>query len=67
MAIPLKNTVLDKIKEVGSLTDEELYKALTKDGHIIAEDRFNKLLLESSDLTSFVNNYFSAHAPKVRV
>ncbi len=46
MAIPLKNTIYDKIKENESLTDSELSKALIKDGIIIAEDRFNKLLLD---------------------
>ena len=45
MTIPLKNIVYDKIKESGSLTDSELAKALSKDGFVIAEDRFNKLLL----------------------
>ncbi len=46
MAIPLRNTIYDKIKEVGSLTDVELYKILLKEGHVLAEDRFNKLLLD---------------------
>ncbi len=46
MTIPLKNSVFDKIKERGSLTDSELSKALIKDGFVIAEDRFNKLLLD---------------------
>ncbi len=46
MTIPLKNSVFDKIKENGSLTDSELSKALIKDGFVIAEDRFNKLLLD---------------------
>ncbi len=46
MAIPLKNIIHEKIKEVNSLTDVELYKALTKDGTIITEDKFNKLLLD---------------------
>lgn len=46
MAIPLRNTVFDKIKEAGSLTDVELYKILTKDGFLIPEDKFNKLLLD---------------------
>jgi len=46
MAIPLKNLMHEKIKEMNSLTDAELYKAMTKDGIIIAEDRFNKLLLD---------------------
>jgi hypothetical protein len=46
MAIPLKNIIHEKIKEVNSLTDVELYKSLTKDGIIISEDKFNKLLLD---------------------
>ena len=46
MAIPIRNTVFDKIKEEGSLTDSELFKALSKDGVIITEDKFNKLLLD---------------------
>ena len=46
MAIPLKNIIHEKIKEVNSLTDVELYKSLTKDGMIISEDKFNKLLLD---------------------
>lgn len=46
MAIPLKNTVFEKIKENKSLTDAELSKGLIKDGIVIAEDRFNKLLLD---------------------
>jgi len=46
MTQPLKNSVFDKIKEHGSLTDSELSKALIKDDFVIAEDRFNKLLLD---------------------
>jgi len=46
MAIPIRNTVYDKIKEVGSLTDVDLYKILTKEGYTLPEDKFNKLLLD---------------------
>jgi len=46
MAIPLKNILHEKIKEVGSLTDNELYKLLAKEGFVISEDKFNKLLLD---------------------
>lgn len=46
MAIPLRNTIFDKIKEAGSLTDVELYKNLLKEEYVLAEDRFNKLLLD---------------------
>jgi hypothetical protein len=46
MAIPIRNTVYDKIKEVNRLTDVELSKSLVKDGYVIADDRFNKILLD---------------------
>jgi hypothetical protein len=46
MAIPIKNTVFEKIKEAGSLTDSELFKSLAKDGCIMTEDKLNKLLLD---------------------
>ena len=46
MAIPLKNIIHEKIKEVNSLTDVELYKSLTKDGMVITEYKFNKILLD---------------------
>ena len=46
MAIPIRNTVFDKIKDAKRLTDVELFKSLVKDGHAIAEDRFNKILLD---------------------
>jgi hypothetical protein len=46
MTLPLKNIVFDKIKENNSLTDSELSKALIKDGYVISEDKFNKLLLD---------------------
>ena len=46
MAIPIRNTVFDKIKEAKRLTDVELFKSLVKDGHAIADDRFNKILLD---------------------
>ena len=46
MAIPLRNTIYDKIKEAGSLTDVELYKILVIEGYVLPEDKFNKLLLD---------------------
>ena len=46
MAIPLKNILHEKIKEIGALTDVELYKLLAKEGFVISEDKFNKLLLD---------------------
>ena len=45
MAIPLRNTIYEKIKIAGSLTDSELSKSLIKSGISIPEDEFNKILL----------------------
>jgi len=44
--LPLKDLVYDAIKENESLTDGELVKKLTKQGLLIPEDQFNKLLLD---------------------
>ncbi len=46
MTIPLRNTVFDKIKEANSLTDVELFKILVKEGYVLPEDKFNKVLLD---------------------
>lgn len=42
----IKNTLIEKVRSAGSLTDAELYKSMTKDGSSIPEDRFNKILLD---------------------
>ncbi len=47
MTIPLRNKIHDKIREAGSsITDVDLYKVLLKEGHVLPEDKFNKLLLD---------------------
>ncbi|MEM3064996.1 MAG: hypothetical protein QW177_06450 [Candidatus Nitrosotenuis sp.] len=43
---PIRNIVYEKIKDAGSMTDEELQKALTKSGTSITQDKFNKVLLD---------------------
>lgn len=42
----IKNTLIEKVRSAGALTDVELYKSMTKDGNTISEDRFNKMLLD---------------------
>jgi len=46
MAIPIRNTVFDKIKEAKSLTDVELNKILLKNDIEISNGKFNKILLD---------------------
>jgi Cdc6-like AAA superfamily ATPase len=44
--LPLRNIVYEKIKTASSLTDEELVRSLSKSGIVLAEDKFNKILLD---------------------
>jgi len=46
MAIPIRNLTFDKIKESNSLTDVKLFKILIKEGYVLSEDKFNKILLD---------------------
>jgi arginine repressor len=43
---PIRNTVLEKIKEVGNLSDNELLSNLEKDGVQITGADLNKTLLD---------------------
>jgi hypothetical protein len=67
MAIPLKNIIYEKIKEANSLTDVELHKALTKDGLIIPEDKFNKLLLDLEILGTIKVAWITKDARRIEV
>lgn len=46
MKYPLRNIVLEKIKEVGNLSDSELLNNLEKDGVRITVADLNKTLLD---------------------
>jgi|TARA_B110001454_G_scaffold119951_1_gene111935 transcription initiation factor IIE alpha subunit len=46
MTIPIRNHVLETIKQKENFTDKELEKLLAKDGIIITEAKFNKVLLD---------------------
>ena len=46
MSVKYKNIVIDKIKELGSITDKTLAKSLIKDGHNISDELFSKILLD---------------------
>jgi len=41
-----KNTLFDKIKESGSITDKTLAKSLIKDGYNLSDELFSKTLLD---------------------
>ena len=67
MTIPLRNTIFEKIKESNSLTDVELYKSLTKDGLNLAEDKFNKLLLDLEILGLIKVAWFTKDERRIEV
>ena len=46
MTIPIKNHILDTIRQKENFTDKELEKLLSKEGTIITEGEFNKVLLD---------------------
>ena len=46
MTVKYKNIVIDKVKELGSITDKTLAKKLVKDGYQLSDDLFNKILLD---------------------
>jgi len=46
LTVKYKNIVIDKIKELGSITDKVLTKRLVKDGYNLSDDLFNKILLD---------------------
>ncbi len=67
MAIPLRNTIFDKIKEAGSLTDVELYKILVKEGYVLPEDKFNKLLLDLEILGLITVVWITKEARRIEI
>ena len=46
MTIPIRNHLLDLIKQKENWTDKELQKALTKEDTVMTEGKFNKVLLD---------------------
>jgi len=46
LTVKYKNIVIDKLKELGSITDKTLAKKLIKDGYNLSDDLFNKILLD---------------------
>ena len=67
MAIPIRNLTFDKIKEAKSLTDVELFKILIKDGYAIAEDKFNKILLDLEILGLITVVWITKDARRIEV
>jgi len=46
LTVKYKNIIIDKVKELGSITDKTLAKKLIKDGYNLSDGLFNKILLD---------------------
>ena len=67
MTIPLKNQVLEKIKEKGGLTDKELVKILVKNEIIIPDDEFNKILLDLEIMGLITVSWMTKDSKKIDI
>lgn len=43
---PIRNIIFEKIKQLGTTTDQDLLNSVSKDGVSVLEDEFNKVLLD---------------------
>jgi hypothetical protein len=46
MKYPIRNIVYEKIRQAGTMTDNDLMNALQKEGVTLAESDFNKTLMD---------------------
>ena len=45
MKYPLRNTIYEKVKQAGNITDTDLMRALEKEDNFVSWPDFNKILL----------------------
>jgi hypothetical protein len=46
MKYPLRNTIYEKVKQAGNITDTDLMRALEKEDNFVSWSDFNKILLD---------------------
>jgi hypothetical protein len=46
MKYPLRNTIYEKVKQAGNITDTDLMRALEKEDNSVSWPDFNKILLD---------------------
>ena len=67
MTVKYKNILIDKIKELGSITDKTLAKRLVKDGYHLSDDLFNKILLDM-EIMGFVRvNWLTKDTRRIEI
>ena len=67
MTVKYKNIVIDKIKELGSITDKTLAKKLVKDGYHLPDDLFNKILLDMEIMGLVKVNWFTKDTRRIEI
>ena len=67
MTVKYKNIVIDKIKELGSITDKTLAKKLVKDGYHLSDDLFNKILLDMEIMGLIKVNWLTKDTRRIAI
>ena len=67
MTVKYKNIVIDKIKELGSITDKTLAKKLVKDGYHLSDDLFNKILLDVEIMGLVKVNWLTKDTRRIQI
>ena len=67
MTVKYKNIVIDKIKELGSITDKTLAKKLVKDGYQLSDDLFNKILLDMEIMGLVKVNWLTKDVRRIEI
>ena len=67
MTVKYKNILIDKIKELGSITDKTLAKKLVKDGYHLSDDLFNKILLDMEIMGLIKVNWFTKDTRRIAI
>ena len=58
---------MEKIMEVGSITDKTLAKSLTKDGHNLSDGLFNKTLLDMEIMGLISVNWLTKDTRRIEI
>jgi len=67
LTVKYKNIVIDKIKELGSITDKVLAKRLVKDGYNLSDDLFNKILLDMEIMGLINVNWLTKDTRRIEI
>jgi len=67
LTVKYKNILIDKIKELGSITDKTLAKKLVKDGYHLSDDLFNKILLDMEIMGLIKVNWLTKDTRRIAI